>query len=168
MKVFLLLLLSLLFQSCSANDTLMPKAPNPPRLVNNLSLAFPDLLSNEEKDKLETKLVAFSKQTTNQIAIVIVDDLKGLEPGEFATRLGNSWGVGQKDKDNGIVILIKPTGGKGERKTFVAIGEGLEKIIPNAMAQQVVDDFLLPNFKNNNFYQGIDIATTFLMSKLPK
>ncbi len=142
----------------------IPSKPNPPRLVNNLSKEFPNFLSPSEEKALEDKLVAFSDSTSNQIVIVIVDDLKGYEPWDFATELGEQWQVGQGKEDNGIVILIKPTGGQGERKTHIAVGRGLEGAIPDLTSKDIVDNELLPNFKNGNFYQGLDEATDVIMA----
>src|SRR5574337_499163 len=117
------------FSLIAAENDGLPEIPNPPRLVNNFSKAFPDFLSASEQAALEQKLVRFSDSTSNQIVIVIVDELNGLEPEQFATRLGDKWGVGHKDKRNGVVILVKPTGGQGQRKIFIAPGYGLEGAI---------------------------------------
>ena len=95
---------------------------------------------------------------------MIVDDLADLEPAEFAYELGDKWQVGQEKEDNGIVIIIKPTGGKGERKYFIATGKGLEGAIPDATCRQIEDRELLPNFKEGNFYEGLNQTTDVLMS----
>lgn len=137
----------------------IPEAPNPPRLVNDYS----KLLSSEEVNQLEQKLVAFNDSTSNQIVIVIIDDLGGMDKAQFATDLGHKWGVGQKDKDNGIVVLVKPTGGKGERGAFIAPGYGLEGAIPDLAAKQIIEREMIPNFKNGNFYKGLDEGTNVLM-----
>ncbi|MGL5891573.1 MAG: TPM domain-containing protein, partial [Bacteroidia bacterium] len=70
----------------------IPDAPNPRRLVNNLSKEFPDFLSGSETEKLEQKLLDFNNQTSNQITIVIVDDLAGYPAWEYATNIGEKWG----------------------------------------------------------------------------
>lgn len=142
----------------------IPPAPNPPRLVNNLSSEFPDFLSSEEENKLEKKLEDFANQTSNQIVIVIVDDLGDYEPWDFATTLGESWKVGHESEDNGIVILIKPTGGKGQRKYHIAVGRGLEAVIPDATCRRIEEAELVPNFKDGNFYAGLDQTTDVLIS----
>ena len=102
----------------------IPERPSPPRLVNNLSKEFPNFLSAQEESQLEKKLEDFANQTSNQIVIVIVDDIAGLEAYDYATRLGQKWGVGQSKDDNGIVILVKPTGGEGHHELFIAPGYG--------------------------------------------
>lgn len=145
----------------------IPEAPNPPRLVNNLSKQFPDFLTLAEQKKLEDKLVDFDNKTSNHIVIVIVDDLAGYEPAEFAYQLGDKWQVGHEKEDNGIVILIKPTGGKGEKKFFIAIGKGLEGAIPDATSREIEQNELLPNLAEGHFYEALDKTTTVLM-KLAK
>ncbi len=142
----------------------IPARPDPPKLVNNLSQEFPDFLSSGEEAALEKKLQDFAAETSNQIVVVIVDDLKGYEPYDFATELGQQWGVGQEKEDNGVVILVKPTGGQGERKTFIAPGRGLEGVIPDMTANDIVNKEMIPNFKDGNFYQGIDNACNVIMS----
>lgn len=147
-----------------AADDGIPERPSPPRLVNNLSKEFPDFLSAAETTSLENKLVNFSNETSNQIAIVIIDDLNGYEASDFSVRLGEKWGVGQGKFDNGIVILVKPTGGAGKRDVFIAIGYGLEGIIPDITAKQIVNKEIIPNFRNGDNYKALDAATNVLMS----
>jgi uncharacterized protein len=108
---YILSLLSVfaLSQSVFAQSEGLPEKPNPPRLVNNLSREFPDFLTPEETALLETKLEELSNTSSNQIVVVVVDDLNDMEPWTYATELGQKWGVGQGKEDNGIVILIKPT-----------------------------------------------------------
>lgn len=136
----------------------LPNPSNPPRLVND----FSEILSPEEKMQLESKLVAFNDSTSTQIAVVIVDDLQGLEPWEYATKIGEKWGVGQAGKENGIVILIKPSGGKGQKKVFIAVGKGLEGIIPDAIANRIVDNEMIPHFKQGDYLGGINAAVDVL------
>lgn len=142
----------------------IPSRPSPARLVNNLSSEFPDFLSTAETRSLEDKLVAFANQTSNQIVVVIVDDLAGYEAWDFATRLGHQWGVGQDKFDNGVVVLIKPTGGAGQRDAFIAVGYGLEGAIPDATANQIVDNELGPGLASGAYYQALDKTTDVLMA----
>ncbi len=142
----------------------IPERPNPPRLVNNLSKEMPQFLSPQEEAQLEKKLEDFANKTSNQIAIVIVDDLAGLEAYDFATRLGHKWGVGQAKMDNGIVILIKPTGGEGQRTATIAVGYGLEGAIPDLTTKRIRENEMNPYFKNGQYYEGLDKATDVLMA----
>ncbi len=142
----------------------IPEAPTPPRLVNNLSKEFPNFLSSEEEQKLEQKLMNFAETTSNQIVIVIIDDLAGYEPAEFAYELGDKWKVGHEKEDNGIVILIKPT---EDRKFFIATGKGLEGAIPDYTTNQVAEEELIPYLKSGEYYKALDNTSEVLM-KLAK
>jgi uncharacterized protein len=142
----------------------LPQPTQPPRLVNNFSFAFPNLLSEDQMASLEQTLKAFSDSTSNQILVVIVDDLQGLEPWEYATEIGQAWGVGQAKEDNGIVLLIKPTKEGIGRKAFIAVGYGLSAVIPDLTAKRIVDQELLPEFKQGNYYMGIQKACSVLMA----
>ncbi|MCE3295774.1 MAG: hypothetical protein K0R65_1488 [Crocinitomicaceae bacterium] len=165
MKAFLLSACFLILQfAVFAQRPGIPEKPNPPRLVNNLSKEFPDFITDSEEAELEAKLEAFSNETSNQIVVVIVDDLNGYEPWDFATEIGYQWQVGQAKEDNGVVILIKPTGGQGDRKTHIAVGRGLEGAIPDLTANDIVNKELIPNFKDGNFYKGIDDACNVIMA----
>lgn len=136
--------------------------PSPQKLYNNLSQEFPDFLSNSEADAIEQKLVEFSRETSNQICVVVVDDLNGMDASSYAIQLGNDWGVGKKDFNNGIVILIKPTGGKGGRDLFIAIGYGLEGAIPDLATKRIREEEMYPYLKSGNNYTAIDNAVTRL------
>tara|TARA_B100001287_G_scaffold276622_1_gene288245 strand:- start:10354 stop:11124 length:771 start_codon:yes stop_codon:yes gene_type:complete len=144
-------------------DQKLPAVPNPFRLYNNLSNEMPDFLNATEANRLEQTLRAFGDSTGNQIVVLIIDDLLGFSPEEYATGIGDSWGVGQKDKDNGIVFLIKPTGGKGERETFIAIGEGLEGAIPDAVTWTIINSEVIPSFKEGDFSKGVNSGVNVLI-----
>lgn len=141
--------------------------PDPPKLYNNLSKAFPNFLNSSEAAMLEEKLELFSNSTSNQICVVIVDDLNGMEAGEYAFKLGTQWGVGKKDKDNGIVILIKPTEDNGGRDLFIATGYGLEGAIPDLATKRIREQEMTPYLKNGEYYIALDKGTDVLM-KLAK
>jgi uncharacterized protein len=137
--------------------------PSPQRLYNNLSKEFPNLLSEAEAATVEQKLEQFSNETSNQIAVVIVDDLNGLEASQYATELINKWGIGKQGKNNGIVILIKPTGGAGQRDLFIGVGYGLEGAIPDLATKRVRDEEMTPYMKEGDYYSAILKGTDRLM-----
>ena len=122
-----------------------------------------NIFAAPEERALNQRLVQISNNTSNQIVVVVVNDLCGMDKAMYATDLGQAWGVGRKGKDNGIVILIKPTGGKGQRRTFISVGYGLEGVIPDATAKLVVENEMIPNFKNGQFYKGVDAALDVLV-----
>lgn len=112
---------------------------------------------------LENKLVNFALQTSNQIVVVIVDDLCGYDKSQYATELGDTWQVGRADKDNGIVLLVKPKKNGEKGSTYIAIGEGLEGAIPDGSTFLIVDNELLPRFRQGDYFGGIENATNVLM-----
>lgn len=136
----------------------IPSRPSPARLVNDLAGTF----TTRQAEELERVLVAFDDSTSNQIAVVTVKDLKGYEPAEYATRIGLDWGVGSEKFDNGIVILIKPKDNTAG-KVFIAIGYGLEGAIPDAYAKRIINEVMIPHFRNNDYYGGVAEACKVLM-----
>jgi len=121
------------------------------------------ILSSAEAAQLEGKLVAFDQQTSNQIAVVILNDLMGYDKAELAYRIGESWGVGQEGFNNGVVILLKPKTGESRGEVFIATGYGLEGAIPDAIGRRIVEQEMIPHFRNNDYFGGLDAATTVLM-----
>ena len=156
-----LLITSILFFLSMTLLAGIPPRPSPPRLVNDLA----EVLNPEQLKALEYKLRYFNDTTSNQIVVVTVKSLEGDAPASFAYELGEKWQVGQKDFDNGIVVLIKPRYSNTDRgQAFIAIGYGLEGAIPDAIAKRIVENEMIPYFKNNDYYGGISKATDVLMS----
>jgi len=137
----------------------LPARPNPPRLV----VDYTGILAPSEARALENKLIHFNDTTSNQILIVITDNLLGHTPETFASGIGDSWGVGQGDFDNGVVVLVKPKIGNNRGHAFISVGYGLGGAIPDITAGQIVDYEMIPYFKRNDYYSGLDAATTVLM-----
>jgi uncharacterized protein len=113
-----------------------------------------DIFPADQERALEARLQQFSNETSNQIVVVSIAELCEGDAALTATKIGEEWGVGQADFDNGIVILIKPTGGSGGRRTFIATGYGLEGAIPDATAKLIVDREMIPAFKNGDYFSG--------------
>ena len=132
-----------------------PERPNPPKLVND----FANILDDGDASILEKKLVAYNKSSSTQIAVVTINSLNGNDIGDYSFRLAETWGIGQKGKDNGVLILVAME----DKKMFIATGYGLEGVIPDAIAKRIVENYLRPNFRNNNYYKGIDEATSVIM-----
>ena len=149
--------------SFASEDKCIPARPSSERLVNNLSKEFPQFISVEEQAALETKLQNFSDETSNQIAIVIVDDLCGYDVSDFSFRLFDKWGMGQDKIDNGILIIIQPTGGPGNRDEGIVVGRGLEGAIPDLVTAKIRTQEMIPFFKQEKYYDGLDAAVNVLM-----
>jgi uncharacterized protein len=152
------ILIALFLSRVTAQD--FPEKPFPPRLVND----FAGMLSTQDVYALEEKLVAYEDSTSTQIAIVTVSDLKGYDKADYAQRLAEKWGIGQKGLNNGIIILVKPKTNESSGQVQIAQGYGLEGVIPDIICGQIVDYEILPEFRNGNYYQGLDKATSTLMS----
>ena len=149
----------LIFWSLPVLSDDFPARPSPPRLVND----YTGFLSNNEQAGLEQKLVNFDRETSTQIAVVIIEDLKGYDKADYAVQLGRKWGIGHEGKNNGILILIKPKTATSRGEVFIAPGYGLEGVVPDAIAKRIVDNELLPSFRSGNYYEGIDKAVNTLM-----
>jgi len=138
----------------------IPVRPNPPALVND----FAGLLTSQEQSQLEYKLVAFNDTTSTQIAVVVVKSLNDYDIGDMATRIMETWGIGQKGKNNGILILVKTKTKEEKGKIFITTGYGVESFVTDALSSRIVDKEILPSFKEGQYYQGLDKATSVLMS----
>jgi uncharacterized protein len=161
-KPFRVIIFSVLFISffSAVSSQEIPERPVPPRLVND----FAGLLRPQEAAYLERKLVAFNDSTSTQIAIVVLRSLDGYAISDYAQRLGEKWGIGQRGKDNGLLILIKPKTGTERGEVFIAQGYGLEGAIPDLTADDIVENEILPAFRSNEYFDGLDRATSTLMS----
>lgn len=154
----LLLIVQVVFSTLLAQD--IPDKPVPPRLVND----FAGMLSRQEVNALEQKLVAFNDSTSTQIAVVTVTDLNGYDIADYAQRLAEKWGIGQKGRDNGVLVLVKAKTASSNGEVFIAQGYGLEGVIPDITAAEIIDQEIVPAFRNGDYYGGIDHATNTLMS----
>lgn len=140
-----------------------PCFPPKPKNEDHLVFQFTNFLNAQEAQQLDAKLVHFARETSNRIAIVAVDTLCGYPASDFAFRLGEAWGFGKKGVDNGVLILVKPNGPPGSRHVFIATGYGLEGAIPDLIANRIVEEEIIPRFRNGDFYGGLDKATNVLM-----
>jgi uncharacterized protein len=159
-KLLTFLFAFFLLQNLTAQDEL-PARPDPPRLVND----FAGVLSPAQRDALEDKLDRFNDSTSTQIAIVTLNDLMGYDKSDYSFRLAEKWGIGQKGKNNGILILVKPKTQSSKGEVFVAVGYGLEGVVPDIVAREtIVQHELLPSFRQGDYYTGLDHAISVLIS----
>ena len=149
LKIFFSILLLIIVAVSFAQD--IPKRPVPPKLVND----FTNTLTPDQTQALENKLVEIDDSTSTQIAVVIIKSLDGADVADYNLKLGREWGVGGKEFNNGIVLLIA----KDDRKLNIAVGYGLEGALPDITASQIIDDVIVPNFKGDDYYRGIDEGT---------
>lgn len=137
----------------------IPARPVPERLVND----FAGILDFQQKTGLELMLDIFSDTTSNQIAVVTVDDLEGYSPAEYGTEIGLEWGVGSSKFDNGIVVLVKPKTPESDGQVNISVGYGLEGAIPDSYAKRIIENEMIPAFSQGNYYEGIYRACEVLM-----
>lgn len=147
LKRYILLLLVLFWNLVQIGSAAIPPPPSPPKLVND----YCQLLSSAETNQLENDLVAYNDSTSSQIAVVVVCDLDGMEISDFGTRLFEQWKIGQKGKDNGILLLIA----KNDRKINITTGYGVEDKLTDALCRRIIERDIKPNFKSGNFALGI-------------
>lgn len=126
-----------------------------PKKENKLVYDEADLINENDERILESMLSAFADSTSNQLTIVLVPDLCGMEKAQFAIELGEQWGVGQSGEDNGIVFLVKPKTAESNGQVFIAVGRGLEGAIPDITAKQITDNEVIPEFKKNRYFNGV-------------
>ena len=158
-KTHLSLLLCLLLLMGASLKAQLPRRPEPPRLVNDLA----GILTRGQVDQLETMLVKYNDTTSTQIVVLIVNDLQGYDVAQYATEIGQSWGVGQGDQDNGAVVLVKPKTSDSNGQVNISVGYGLEQYITDAAAQRIIDQEMIPSFKEGNYFSGILKAVQVMM-----
>jgi uncharacterized protein len=118
-----------------------------------------DILTPYEEEQLNTKLRAFENSTSNQLFIYIAGSIQGRNLEAYSKEIFNTWGVGQKDKNNGILIAIFIS----DRKYRIQIGYGLEAILPSALTKQIQDDDMRSHFREKDFYEGINAGVDQLI-----
>jgi uncharacterized protein len=137
-------------------------APAPLLALTGRVVDAANLLTPAEEAALTRDLAALEARTTDQIAIATVPSLGGREIGAYGTALGNEWHLGQRGKDNGLIILVAPN----ERRAHIALGFGIERIVPDARAQAIMDGDMLPHFRRGEWHAGIRAGMEALIADL--
>jgi len=132
------------------------KFEEPKGFVND----YAQLLNTEQKQNLETKLSDFEKQTSNEIVVATVKNLKGDVIENVAVELFEQWGIGKKDKDNGVLILIA----LDDRKMRIEVGYGLEPVLTDAQSYWIINNQMKPAFQGQDYYKGINSAVEKIIS----
>ncbi len=132
-----------------------------PEKPNAYVLDLSSKLNSDEKNALEQKLRAYADSTSTQFAIVVVPTTGGRDPYDYAMEIGKTWGVGQKDKNNGVVILIASE----DRKIRIVTGRGIEDVLPDAICKRIINRILKPALQKGAYYDGLDQATSEMMQR---
>lgn len=120
------------------------------------------MLSSTDESRLEQKLINYADTTSTQIVIVTIESLEGEYEGTYAAHWAHEWGIGQSDKDNGLLILIA----EKERKIWITTGYGLEEYLTDARTKEIIELIILPEFRNGDIYAGLNKGTTAIFEVL--
>lgn len=153
------LLAPLILIAAGAFAQTFPEKGATPKLVND----FADILLADEERLLEKKLVAFDDSTSTQISIVSLPNLDGEPASSYAPELAEAWGIGDKQRNNGILILVSMD---NPREVFIATGYGVEEFVTDGLAKRIINEHVLPAFKQQRYYDGLNQGTDDLMQLL--
>lgn len=123
---------------------------------------YAKLLSDNEKTQLEEKLVKYSDSTSTQIVVITIEDLNGDNIETLTPNWGQTWGIGDAEKDNGIVILLS----KNDRKIWISSGYGTEVQLVAGRTGEIIRNVFTPEFKAGNYYSGLDKGTNAIFKVL--
>lgn len=136
----------------------IPELPDVEKAVYD----YADMLSTSEEYALRKKLETYADTASTQIVIATIQSLEGEYIALYATEWAHKWGIGQKGKDNGAIILVS----KNDRKITIQNGYGLEEYLTDYNSKTIIDQIMQPEFKRGNFYAGFDKATTAMIDLL--
>lgn len=135
----------------------------PPKPKNQTSVYdSANLLTAGQKSSLEQKLINYADTTSTQIVIAIVANLNGDDIGLTGAKWAQAWGVGQAKEDNGIFILLS----KEDRQIDINNGYGIEYRMTDRMTERIINRVIIPQFKQNNYYEGLDQGTDAIFQAL--
>ncbi len=155
MKQFKSLSLLFLFSTVLFANLTFPKLTG--RVVDNAGI-----LSLKTKEQLNKILKNFENKTTNQVVVVTLKSLQGTSISDFGYQLGRYWGIGQKNKNNGVLLIIAPN----EKKVRIEVGYGLEGTLTDAISSVIIHQKIIPYFKKGDFDKGVLEGTKAILLSL--
>nr|WP_276616568.1 TPM domain-containing protein [Sphingomonas sp. SFZ2018-12] len=123
-----------------------------------------DIIDPGTEAALTGQLAALEQATGHQMVVVTVTSLAGQDVADFTRDLGNAWGIGRRNHDDGVVVLIAPN----ERQVRIAVARGLEKALPDALCKAIIDAQMLPHFRAGQLQRGIEAGVSVLIQTLMK
>lgn len=144
--------------SFEAGSQTYPPKPEPAVYVND----FANVFQETQRAELETMLVDYFDSTSTQIVIVTINSLEGMAASQYAAELAEKWGIGQADKDNGVLFLVAPN----DRKMFIVTGRGTQEKLTDVFIGRIRDNYILPEFKTNNYYSGVRLGVLQMINRL--
>lgn len=156
-KHFILLLVLLTGFTALAQRDIPPKPSEQTSVYDEA-----DMLSSADENRLERKLINYADTTSTQIVVATIPSLEGEYAGTYAAHWAHEWGIGQSEKDNGLLVLIA----QKERKIWITTGYGLEEYLTDAKTKEIIELIILPEFKNGDIYAGLNKGTTAIFQVL--
>lgn len=156
---YLLFIFVFLFvgQNCQAQFEIPPK-PN----VQTSVYDYIDLLTPNESKALEQKLIRYADSTSTQIVVATINSTEGEYINYLATNWAHNWGIGQKNKDNGVFILLA----KNDRKINISTGYGVEHLLTDKMCSRIIQEHIIPYFKKNQYAKGLNAGADAIFEVL--
>lgn len=143
-----------------SDTNLFPPKPEPAVYVHD----YAGWLSEGQRNTLEIKLRRYWDSTSTQVVVMIRPDLGDYDKTTYAIELGNRWGIGRKDKNNGVLMLIKSEA--PDRGIFIATGYGTEGALPDITAGRIIRNTMAPFFRQQQYYEGINAGTDDIIRAL--
>ena len=123
---------------------------------------FADIISDADEDAIFSSAAALDEKTDSQVAVITVESLNGEEISDYALQIGREWGVGDEEKDNGIVILLS----ESDREIYIAVGYGLEGALPDSKTGRIIDRYGIEYFQNDDFSKGLVSVTNAVINEI--
>jgi uncharacterized protein len=117
------------------------------------------MLDEDQLNKLEYKLAQFERETSHQVAVLTIASLQGESIEDFSIRVAESWRIGRKGFDNGVILIIALK----DRKLRIEVGYGLEGVLPDAIANQIIRKVIVPHFRNDDYGAGVDAGVNAIL-----
>ncbi|UAY52707.1 TPM domain-containing protein [Ferruginibacter albus] len=158
-SIFILLLIGIgVFAQSGFNpNDLLKGPPSQQKLVNDYS----NVLTADQKQSLENKLDAFDDSTSTQVAVVIIPSLGDYDVSDYGVKLLRAWGIGNKEHNNGVLLLINTE--QGNHRINITTGYGVEGALPDITCKQIIDEIITPNFKGGDYYEGLEEGTDAIL-----
>ncbi len=158
---FILILSSIFFYQNIHAQFDIPKKPSNTSEQTSV-FDFGAILNNTEKEHLERKLIQYADSTSNQVVVITIPTLKGENIGLLTPQWAHEWGIGQKGKDNGVLVLLA----KEERKIWISPGYGVEDRLTAGIVGEIIRNEIIPEFKKDDYFAGLDYGTDAIIKAL--
>ena len=120
------------------------------------------LLNSVEKSSLEQKLIRYADSTSTQIVVAIISSTEGENINFLGANWAQEWGIGQADEDNGVFILLA----RDDRRIGINTGYGVEEFLTDALSKRIIENVIIPEFRNGDYYAGLDKGADAIFASL--